>query len=248
MNKKIYKGRFTNKVMDNKLLIILLLAFIMLIPLTSANLGVVKKGSCVSIRVLANCSAVNFSEVTHGQTTEIINAKMTLLSGQTFNYTFCNTTDLGLYTYSWNNFCVDCSNDNCGNSFDVTQTGTMQTTSQGLGSLIFLVLVLSLTILFGYLGWRFLNSDTLWALGIFLVTMALILLVYNVWLLYEFKLNYTGATPDAGVAEIIFYIFMTVLTCGLMTAFIMLFTKWKVIKNKIKHAIKPEKEEKDDLI
>jgi energy-coupling factor transporter transmembrane protein EcfT len=105
-----------------------------------------------------------------------------------------------------------------------------------------------LMVLLGYIGWKLLNNDLLWAGGVFLIGLSLLMLVYNFWLAYEFKLNYTGSSPDAGLSQIIFYIFMIILTCGLMTAAVLLVTKWKVIKDKFKSAIKPEEEDKDDLI
>lgn len=124
--------------MKNKLIVAFIFAiFLISLASVSANLGVFKQNECVSIRVLANCSSVNLTEITHGKTTETINSDMTNLGGQTFNYSFCNTSDLGTYTYSWNNICVDCSNGDCGNSFEVKG-----------GDLTFIIIIFALAIIF----------------------------------------------------------------------------------------------------
>lgn len=102
---------------------IYLLMLLLMIPLTTASLGYFKQGECVSIRVLANCSSINLTEINDGNVTYIINSAMTHLGGQTFNYTFCNTSRVSEYSYSWDNSCADCSVNNCGNSFEITGNG-----------------------------------------------------------------------------------------------------------------------------
>jgi hypothetical protein len=122
----------------NKLLLMLSLS-IFFIGLASAGLGTYKQNTCVDIRVLANCSSVNLTEINDGSNTFIINQPMELIGGQTFNYSFCNTSKIGTYSYSWNNPCVDCSQDNCGNSFEVTPSGFT-------GSLGFYIVILILLV------------------------------------------------------------------------------------------------------
>jgi hypothetical protein len=89
----------------------------------SANLGTFKQNNCVQIRVLSNCSNINLTEISNSNQTYIINKAMTKIGGQTFNYTFCNTSKIDSYAYSWNDYCIDCSNGNCGNSFEITENG-----------------------------------------------------------------------------------------------------------------------------
>ena len=125
--------------------ILTVFVFIMLIYSISASLGTFKLNDCVQIRVLANCSDVNITEVSNSQETYILNVPMSNLGGQTFNYTFCNTSLLGTYSYSWNNPCIDCSYGDCGNSFEITPTGTILTMTQIYIYLFFLMLCLVLT-------------------------------------------------------------------------------------------------------
>jgi hypothetical protein len=99
------------------------LLLILILPLCSASLGYIKTGDCISIRVLANCSSVDLIEVTNSNQTFLINSSMNNIGGQTFNYSFCDTQLPSLYTFSWNNPCVDCSQGDCGNSFIVNDNG-----------------------------------------------------------------------------------------------------------------------------
>jgi hypothetical protein len=127
--------------------IYLILGVMILLSLTfvSADLGTFKVNSNISIRILANCSNINLTEVTNNNQTYIINKNMTNLGGQTFNYTFSNTSTLGIYTFSWNNPCVDCSQVSCGNSFTVTQTGDTFSLGQIFMYLFFFIILLSIT-------------------------------------------------------------------------------------------------------
>lgn len=136
----------------NKKEIYLVFVFLMfflleLIPMTSASLGNFRQGTCVSLRVLSNCSSVNLVEVSNRQETFVINSAMTALGGQTFNYTFCNTSIKDTYSYSWSPICSDCSQGGCGNDFLVTATGDVLSTGKSIS--YFLIFIGSLILIAG---------------------------------------------------------------------------------------------------
>lgn len=122
------------------------IAFAIFMPYASADLGTFKQGDCVNIRVLGNYSAVNLTEVTNTNQTFEINEAMTLIGGQTFGYSFCNTSFIGEYTYSWNPIGYDCATINCGNSFNINSTGFGDNLTilyfLGIGALILLALAI----------------------------------------------------------------------------------------------------------
>lgn len=117
--------------------------------LVSASLGTFKQNTCLSIRVLSNCSSINLTEVTNSNLTYKINQPMTKLGGQTFNYTFCNTTTIDSYSFSWNDPCLDCSQGGCGNTFDITATGQPLTISKAVTYI--LIFIVSFLIFIGLL-------------------------------------------------------------------------------------------------
>ena len=154
--------------MDNRKTFIVLFLFVMMFSFVSAGLGTFQQNEVVNIRVLANCSSVNITEVNDGETTYVINKPMTNLGGQTFNYSFPNTSKIGTYSYSWNNPCVDCASNECGNSFEVTSTGDISMDSQTgviIAQGIFIALLIGL-------GFSF--SKEKWKLRGFFFTMALL--------------------------------------------------------------------------
>jgi len=140
--------------------LILLLAIFLVLPMVSSSLGTWKQNTCVNIRVLANCSEVNLTEVTHNNLSFVINSPMTHLGGQTFNYSFCNTSQLGLYTYSWDNVCVDCSQGDCGNEFIINGSGQNVTQSQITLIIIGLVVIVIFAIFFFILSIMFKHPGT----------------------------------------------------------------------------------------
>lgn len=157
----------------NKLLLILVLA-LFIMPMLQADLGTFKAGDCVQIRVLANCSSINLTEVTNQNITYSINDVMTSLGGQTFNYTFCNTTNSGTYSYSWNNPCVDCSNGDCGNSFKINPSGQDVTSEQMTLIVIGFIVLIILATFFFILSIMFKHPGT----KIFLMALSSITLIF----------------------------------------------------------------------
>jgi hypothetical protein len=96
----------------------------------------------------------------------------------------------------------------------------------------------------GFVGFRLMDSKYLWILGIFFLFLALLLMVYDVWLGYEYHRNFTGLT-DSSMPETIFYIFMFILVAGLFTSVGLIFLKWKDLYRYIKGEITRSKEEEE---
>jgi len=158
-----------------KKLLILMLAIILVLPLINASLGTFKQNDCIMIRVLANCSAVNLTEVSNNNITYVINSPMTNLGGQTFNYSFCNTSLISTYSYSWDNPCVDCSENNCGNDFEITFTGE----KVSLSNIIIVIVFLALIILFFILGYSFEKEKWILKTSFYILSLILGLLALN---------------------------------------------------------------------
>jgi len=86
-----------------KLLIILMMGM-MLLTLVSAeqsSLGTMKQNTCFDLyQTCDDCSGVNLTAVKYPDgTTETMNLIMTK-TNQNFNYSFCNTSSIGDYTYT----------------------------------------------------------------------------------------------------------------------------------------------------
>ena len=234
-----------------RILIFAIILGMFVLPLINAeqqSLGVVKQGDCIQlVQTYSNSTYTNFTRMLFPDKSVIYYGIKLSKHGADYNLTYCNTTQLGEYQPI---LCTDVDKvDTCvAYSFEVTKYGSLQTTTQGLYSIAFIFLVVTLTLIFGFIGYKALNNDLLWAGGIFFIILSLLFLVYDVWLLYELKLSYAGSITDADIPQILFTIFITILLAGLLTAGIMSFTKWRVIRDKFKNAIKPDQEEADDPI
>lgn len=125
----------------NKIYLSLILGILM-ISIVSASLGEFQQNSIVNIRVLANCSSITLTEVRGINISE----PMTKISGQTFEYNFNQTSVIGTYAYSWDNPCVDCSVNDCGNSFEITPSGFNNT----LGFYFIILIIASGMLIIGF--------------------------------------------------------------------------------------------------
>lgn len=111
----------------NKLNILFAFALIVLVlPMISANLGTFKQGTCVEIKTILNTSAVNISTISYPNSTVAVSNQAMTKTAQTFNYSFCNTNILGVYTYDY----FDAEGNVYVNDFEVTETGNSFSQSQ----------------------------------------------------------------------------------------------------------------------
>lgn len=164
-------------------------------------------------------------------------------SGSSFCYNITQTSQLGRYDLTG-------LSDGCENTFatyfDVTSTGVNQSVSQGIGSAIYLILMLGLMVVFGIAGFRLVKTDKLWILGIFSLFLAVILLVYNTWLGYEYHRVLTGL-PDSSIPEIIFYSFLLLLVLGFLSVLVLLFTHWKDVLKYFKKEVRKNEDSDNEF-
>ena len=111
----------------------------------NASLGTFKQNDCVEIKTILNSTYVNISSVTYPNYTSFIDDSMSK-NGMTFNYTFCNTSQIGEYIYDY----YDESGNVYVNDFKVSQTGSVLSTSQGIIYLVFFVILI-----FAFIGCMF---------------------------------------------------------------------------------------------
>jgi hypothetical protein len=90
-----------DKMQTSTKIIALIVLLTAIMPLVSANLGTFKTGECVDIKTILNASWVNISTISYPNSSLIISNVDMSKNGQTFNYTFCDTSTLGTYTYDY---------------------------------------------------------------------------------------------------------------------------------------------------
>jgi len=208
------------------------------------TLGTFKQNE--DVELLQSGTGLNYCNITsvkYPDSSEALGHVQMTKDGTEYNYTFTQTSNIG--TYLVNGFCSNGSDSIVwAYDFEVTPTGVLQTTSQGIGSAIYLILMLFLTGLFLYGGFKFSESEYLWVLGIFSIFLCFIFVVYDVWLAYEYQKNWTGMALS-GMPETLFYMFLILLVSGFLVSLALLFTKWKKLYKYIKKEIKDKKEEQE---
>ena len=120
--------------MDNKttiaiLCLTIILGSLLYVGIASASLGTFKQNDCVNIVTNLNTSYVNISVLSDpspNSTVIITNQAMTKIGETSFNYTFCNTSKMGTYTYGYCNADGDCYS----NDFIINGSGQIVTSEQ----------------------------------------------------------------------------------------------------------------------
>lgn len=217
-------------------------------PDGSDCIGVIKSGNSINIyQTCNNCTYCNFTAVKYPNKTIFLSGLDAIQYGTYFSYPVLggNHTLLGEYEY-----CYDCGNvvekeTGCLH-YLITPSGLSQTTSQGLGSTVYLILMVILMFTFGIVGFKLFKTENLWVLGVFLVFLSILLLIYNTWLGYEYHINLTGLSGSS-IPEIIFYSFLLLLILGFLVSLALLFLHWKKVFRYIKKEIRRKQDENKDV-
>lgn len=134
-------------------LTITLLLGIMLIGLCSAQIDSLTQiqGECITLRQEAsNSTYTNLTSITYPNTTTIYLETNMTKNGQTYTYDFCNTQDLGEYSY-----CTDTDEDGTSTkvctSFDITPSGREAITEGESGSLIISIVIMLIIMAFFFI-------------------------------------------------------------------------------------------------
>jgi len=108
-------------------------------------------GDCVNIKIPLNATWVNISTLTFpNQTMLSLNWETTLYGGTFYNSSFCDTYQLGSYSYEF----FDNTGFSSGNSFTVTKNGDNFDTSQAIVYIILLTINILFLALFVYLSFK----------------------------------------------------------------------------------------------
>lgn len=225
----------------NKKILLLVIGILLVVPLLSAGLGTFEPNDCVNIKTILNTTGVNISSISYPNSSVAITNDAMTKSGLTFNYTFCNTSDLGIYVYDYFD---TVTGDTYVNSFEISNLGVSQSISQAIGSAVYLFLMVIIMFVFGGVGFKLFKTESWWVLGVFFEFFATILLIYNTYLGYEYHRLVTGL-PNSNMPETFFYILLFIFVSGGLTCLALLLTKWKKIIRYLKREMKRKDEDKD---
>jgi hypothetical protein len=120
--------------MKNKLNIVI--AILLLTTLVSSSLGTYKQNECIDIKTILNSTWVNISTINSPSSVTLISNQEMTKNGMTFNYTFCDTSQLGKYIYDY----YDASGNVYVNDFEITESGTKVSLSNIIIVIVFLFL------------------------------------------------------------------------------------------------------------
>ena len=177
--------------MKKQNIILIIMLSMLIIPLVSAKLGTFKQNECVQIVTNLNVTSVNISVLTAPSPLPSIllsNVQMTNLGGGAFNYSFCNTTRFGFYTYGY------CDNTgNCySNGFNINGSGQEVTQSQITLIIIGLVVLLIVSAFFFILSILFKHPGT----KIFLMALSSVTLIILIGIIASNAAVYLAEFPN----------------------------------------------------
>lgn len=213
--------------------LILILIGIFLISFVSASqetLGIFKQGECVRlIQLCGDCTYNNITSVSYPNSSIALLDKEMTKSGAEFNYTFCNTSELGVYN-------VNGVGDLGGidtvwaYNFEITFNGKEKlNTGEGISLFISLVVMIIVAVFFFLVAGKFENSVGKIIFIMLSVLILFIIILYSVVILTNSFGGFSVFTERYStfffVMKIIGSVALTVFTLWLA---LMAFKSWKI--------------------
>lgn len=176
-------------VVVKKLALFLFLGIILLNFSSSTDLGSKEKGECFSLyQRCDNCTYVNLTKVIYPNgTIETINSEMTK-DDVDYNYTFCNTNDLGIYQYTVKGD-EDGEIETATFTFEVTPSGKTYDSGQSIGGVAIFAGLLSVAFAFLFIGSKLSQSDKTLPIGFFFNVFAIIIVIFSLHMGWAFAVD-----------------------------------------------------------
>lgn len=201
--------------MKNKIYLFIAFALFLILPIISGNLGYFKQNECVNIIVPLNSSGITLTNIItpSPNSSVIVSNKPMTMDGNLFNYTFCNTSILGTYTYG---YCAN--NGDCyGNEFIINGSGQEVTQSQITLIIMGLVVMLIVVAFFFILSMLFKYPGT----KMFLMSLSAITLIVLIAIISSNAEVYLAEFPGLVNIYIKYYILVTILAGACMSGIIL---------------------------
>lgn len=195
--------------------ILLIFFFLSLIPLANADLGKFSQNQCVPIVAPLNATAVTLTNVNSPSpnSTILLTNKAMTAQGSLFNYSFCNTTKLGVYSYGYCDQAGNCY----GNTFTVNPPGQILTQQQVVLICIGLAVIFSISIFFFILGILFRHPGT----KLFCMALSALSLIILMGIVTSSAQLYLAEFPTVLSIYEKYYIFIMILSGGAMIGIIL---------------------------
>lgn len=180
--------------------------FLNFIIAIETDLDPVERGECQELyQRCDNCSYVNLTKILYPNgTIEIINNTMTQ-NDIDYNYTFCNTNDIGIYQYTVkgdNNGEVDTATF----SFEVTNSGMKFDEGQAIGGLAIFIGLLAVAFSFLFVGSKLTQNDKTLPIGFFFIVFAIIIVIFSLHMGWVFSVELLQHETISGGVSTIFRI------------------------------------------
>lgn len=204
-------------------LILTLFISIFLLGIVSSDLGTFKQNDCVSLyQYCDDCTYVNLTKVQYPNgTISTINEAMTK-DDVDYNYTFCDTDDLGDYYYT-------VKGDKGGEvtterlEFEITSTGKNFNTGQSLSSFGILFGSLVVSFLFLYLGFKISVNPKMVPISFIFIVISIILIIYSLFLGWTIGSDIIEHEAFTSTAETIFVAVLWLMVAVAIISFIFFF-------------------------
>lgn len=241
ITKEVFSKRQEFKHKSRLVLVLLATFIIMFLPLVfGISIGTFRQNTDVELYQTCNdCLYCNITDVKikSPEKLTLINISQEMTARGTYYYFTLdsgNTTSIGTYEYCYN----------CGNleeiavgciEFDINPSGITPTTAQGGLSIGILISIIFLMFFFGFLSFKFMESDKGFPIGLFFLLVSIIISIYGLYLGVVFSRDYlysNVANVQSRIFTGIMYGLVGMTFLGLLTLIIMAVKEIKIRKSK----------------
>jgi hypothetical protein len=184
------------------------------------SLGVFKQNETVRVtQICDDATYVTLSSVSYPNgSVALTSTPMISIGSGEYYLDFVSPSQLGVYD-------VRGISDGCENTFtyyfEITPSGKITSSSQGLLSIGILASIILLMLFFGWLSFKFIDKDATFGFGLFFLVMSLILSLYSLFLGYIYSRDFLF-TSVSSVQEKVFISGLLGLSAIMLIAFVFL--------------------------
>jgi len=150
----------------------------------------IKQGDCFNVfTTCENCSYMNITILFPNGTSIIENEAMTNLSSHYYyNYSFCDTSVLGIYPVLYY-YDSEYGSESSGDFFEITPSGNIFSQGQSTAGLGIILGALAIAFFFMFFGFKLSENEKLFPLTILFILLSFLFIIYSLHLSYVYTID-----------------------------------------------------------
>lgn len=190
---------------------------------TEVEPDIVKQGDVIQLtQECTQCDWLNLTSIVYPNQSYVIRGEYSMTKlGSSYNFTFTNTTNLGVHTWCYHGKVDGTTDVPACLKFEVTSTGKNFNSGQSLSSLGILLGSLIVSFLFLYIGFKISVNPKMVPIAFIFIVLSIILIIYSLFLGWTIGSDIIEHEAFSETSEVIFTAVLWLMVAVVLISFIL---------------------------